>query len=288
MNFLNRFRRTAAAEKLIIISVSLSVLRWLISFVIVLSGLGSSFALDPYLSLSGDIHSFLLHPWTLITYMWCHTSIWHLAINMLCLYVFGNFFVNFFSYRQLVSLYVMAGVLAGLLYPLLFALLSSLGIYYMHLPMYGSSASLLALVVAIGSYAPYRRVPTFFAKSIPLWAISLIFVLPSILSIQSANVGELIVHSGGIVIGFFFGYFMRTKAWDCSKWLGTILDWVVDKYKEILFRFKKVKGSTAKQSKEEAKKEEIAIDTILDKVKRSGYSVLTEEERRQLFEANKK
>ncbi len=283
MNRIKNFIKGSIAGKLVFITILLSLIKWLISGTLYLTNCGSYFLLDTYLSLSGDWYSFITHPWTIFTYFWFHTSFIHLLINMIYLYILSREFINFFGYRQLISLYIMSSLIAGILYPLLFGILSLFDINYIHLPMYGSSASILSLVFAIVAYAPHYRVPLFRNKTIPFSLLSLFILLPIIFNLERSAFGEIIVHLGGIVIGLLFGYLLRIKGIDISKYVGKSIDFLVDKTENIIPYFSRFFTSNKKKKKYSDKKEKNSIDTILEKVKRSGYGVLTDEERRIFF-----
>ena len=69
-----------------------------------------------YVELPAYIDVFIRQPWSLLTYMFMHTGVLHLLFNMLCLYWFGNLFLQFFSVKHLRGLYVVGGICGGLLY----------------------------------------------------------------------------------------------------------------------------------------------------------------------------
>src|SRR5260370_17290149 len=64
----------------------------------------------------------LTHPWTLVTYMFVHGGVAHLAFNLLAFYVFGPPVQERMGGRAFIGYYLLCGVGgAALSYPLLFA-----------------------------------------------------------------------------------------------------------------------------------------------------------------------
>lgn len=287
---IGRWRTTTAVQKLVVISLLLSMLYWLVSGLFALAGWGSRYFLDPYLSLSGSLQVVLLRPWTLITYMWFHNSVGHLLVNMILLYFFGREFTRFFSYRQTIGLYVLSGIIGGLFYPLTFELMELIGIYKLHLPLYGASASLLSLISAIGMYAPRQRRPFFIVSSISYKNLSIIIVCIILLLNGEENLGGTIAHLGGILTGMLFGGLLRTKGVDITQGIGKAIDWLVNFFSKPLFvsgkrasvRKKRDKASAPKETSND--KKGVTMEAVLEKVKRSGYSALTQEERNVLFQ----
>lgn len=287
---IQRWRLTNAVQKLIAISILLSLLHWLLSYLFSLFGWGNRYFFDPYLSLSGDLSTLLSRPWTLISYMWFHSSFGHLFFNMLLLYSFGSIFSRFFSYRQTISLYLLSGIFGGIFYPIVFELMDFLGVHRLHLPMYGSSASVLSLIAAVGVYVPHKRTSFFFVGSISYKVLSIIIILLVLFSNDMTNLGGTIAHLGGVFSGGLFGWFLRTRGIDITKSMGKAIDTVVNLLSKPFSTRKKrrvhgVKKETFSAQKENAMREEVrSIEAVLDKVKRSGYSVLTDEERKILFQ----
>ncbi|KGN97775.1 hypothetical protein HQ36_05830 [Porphyromonas gingivicanis] len=287
---IERWRTATATQKLVVISIVLSILYWLLSELFSITGWASRYFLDPYLSLSGSLHTLLIRPWTLITYMWFHSSIGHLFVNMLLLYLFGTEFSRFFSYRQTIGLYILSGIIGGLFYPLTFELMELIGIYKLRLPLYGASASLLGLISAIGMYVPHKRRPFFIVTSISYRTLSIVIIMAILLFNNESNLGGTVAHLGGILSGALFGALLRTKGIDITQGIGRVIDRVVNLFSKSFFstrkhasvRSKSKKGSD--QKKETSSEKTITVETILEKVKRSGYSVLTQEERNILFQ----
>ncbi len=82
--------------------------------------------------------------WRLLTYMFLHSSIIHLGVNMLGLHAFGRITENIFGTNRFLAIYFVGGILSGLAH-----LFLSPGI-----PAVGASGAILAIfgAVAVGIY----------------------------------------------------------------------------------------------------------------------------------------
>jgi membrane associated rhomboid family serine protease len=55
-----------------------------------------------------------VRPWTLVTYMFLHAGLWHLAFNMLALYFFGPRVEARLGGQHFLALYGVSGLVGGL------------------------------------------------------------------------------------------------------------------------------------------------------------------------------
>jgi len=120
---------------------------------------------------------------------------------------------------------------------------------------------------------------------IPLWIITLIYVIIDFTSITPGDPAKYLSHIAGGAIGFLFIYQMR-RGNDWSLWLNAFFDWVSNLFvpgKKAIKRtardefFYKVKGSNPFQKTPHITQQR--IDTILDKINQQGYHLLTNEEK---------
>src|SRR5690606_173184 len=54
----------------------------------------------PWISGGSGVEHMLYRPWTLLTYMFVHESLWHLFFNMILLYVAGRIFENLLNGKR--------------------------------------------------------------------------------------------------------------------------------------------------------------------------------------------
>ena len=109
------FRQQSVLSLLLIINILVFLLMKIIGVVCLLFN-SSSAPFVLFFELPALPVRVLQHPWTLITYMFVHLDFWHIVFNLLCLYSFGRFFLQFFGSRQLGGIYVLGGIMGGLVF----------------------------------------------------------------------------------------------------------------------------------------------------------------------------
>ncbi|KAA6340460.1 hypothetical protein EZS27_011681 [termite gut metagenome] len=233
--------------------------------------------------------------WALITYMFMHADFLHLLFNMLWLYWFGMLFLYFFSAKHLRGLYLLGGMFGGLLYMLCYNVFPYFRPMVEYSAMVGASASVLAVVVAVAYREPDYRVSLLFIGSIRLKYMALVVVLSDLLFITSGNAGGHIAHLGGALAGLCFAVGLN-KGIDITGWINKLLDvasllfhkttWQRKRKPSMKVHYNpKMKDHEYNANK---KKHSDKVDTILDKLKKSGYESLNAEEKQTLFDASKR
>lgn len=244
-----------------------------------------------WLELPAWPETFVRQPWSLFTYMFMHADVFHILFNMLWLYWFGKLFLNFFSSKHLRGLYVLGGICGGLLYLLAYNVFPYFEdkVYYSRL--LGASASVLAIVVAAGVREPNYPVQFMFIGTVRLKYIAIFIVVLDLLFMTSSNAGGHIAHLGGALSGWWFAAGL-SKGHDATRWINKVLDWFSSWGNS---RRKKPKMKVHYGDKQQdydfnvrRKEREAEVDRILDKLRKSGYGSLTEEEKKRLFDASKK
>lgn len=163
----NSFRKGSSLTRLIYINCGIFLALKLIYIMMLLLGKGEEFypTLLEWIGVPADPEYLLSRPWTIFTYMFTQFDFLHLLFNMLWLYWFGSFFLNYFTERKLTGVYLLGGLFGGLLYIAaynIFPYFSEPQISPFPRPALrltswaiGSSASVMAIVFAI-SPAPMR------------------------------------------------------------------------------------------------------------------------------------
>ena len=286
----NSFNRGNIYIQFIYINVGVFVLTSLLGILWMLFNRNGAFILQ-YLELPAWTVQFIKQPWSLFTYMFMHAGVLHLLFNMLWLYWFGQLFLSFFSAKHFRGVYILGGFCGGLLYMLAYNVFPyfSDSLYYSYL--LGASASVLAIVVAVSVREPNYPVQFLFIGTVRLKYVALFMVALDLLFMTSDNAGGHIAHLGGALAGWWFAAGLQSGH-DATKWINLVCDWFAGLRRPVK-RKPKMKvhygGRQADYEYNARKKErEAEIDRILDKLRKSGYNSLTDDEKKSLFDASKK
>ena len=293
-DFIDRVKTTyksgSVLTRLIIINVSVFVVLKVIGVIFILFNI-YSLDLITLLGVPSYIPLLINRIWTLVTYMFVHEGFLHILFNMLWLYWFGKIFLQYFTGRTLGSLYVLGGLAGAILYIIAFNTIP----YYLGMDrgwMIGASAAVMAIVMGAAFYKPDLKLRLLFIGEIKIVYIAIFAFILDFLSLGSpVNPGGHVAHIGGALLGYLFASQYHNGR-DITKWMSKVIDWFVTLFKP---RKKKAKmkvpysrTETDWEYNERKHSEAEGIDAILDKLKKSGYSGLSSEEKRKLFDASKK
>ena len=106
--------------------------------------------------------------------------------------------------------------------------------------------------------------------------LAIAYIVLDLIGTASANAGGSFAHIGGAIIGFTYIKVLRN---------GT--DWSNLFKKKPKLRVVKNNGAKPSAKKNESSVDQREIDSILDKISKSGYDKLTKEEKETLFKASK-
>ena len=246
-----------------------------------------------WFSLPADAEIFITRPWTLITHMFVHDTagIWHILGNMIWLWVFGSILMDLAGTKKLVPLYVYGGLAGALAYALAFNLIPALKVGLPEAQAVGASAAVMAIAIGATTLAPGYRIFPMLNGGIPLWVITIIYLVIDIATIPYNNAGGHIAHLGGAAMGYFFiAALQRGNDW--GLWMNNFFDWVNNLFNPD----KPKKGMSPKttlyyNSKVQPFKKanvitQQRIDEILDKISQKGYHSLSEDEKEMLKRAS--
>jgi membrane associated rhomboid family serine protease len=240
------------------------------------------------LSIPSSISSFILRPWTLITYMFMHKDIFHILFNMLWLYWFGIIFLEYLDQKKLVAVYLLGGISGAVVYMISFNIFPVYKDVVAESVAIGASASVLAIVIAIAAYVPDYSVNLFLLGRIKIkWVAIVIFILTSLMDF-SVNSGGKLAHMGGALFGYLYTINLR-RGFDLGKGINKFLDFITGLFKprkNLRVTYKK-KSSDYEYNKARADHQE-QINKILDKISKGGYDSLTKDEKDLLFSESKK
>lgn len=251
------------------------------------SGSPNSWATN-WLAVPSELSTLITRPWTILSYMFLHLDFFHLLSNMLWLYFLGQLFVQFLGEKKLWTVYIAGGIAGAALYILFFNLFPVFDQISPYAKALGASASVMAVVVAVGTYAPDFSIRLLFIGNVKLKYIALFSFLLDVISISNSNSGGHIAHIGGAALGFYFAKQWK-KGKDITAWVSTATAFIQAMFKPSPKRKMKVqyRRSNSDYAYQDRKKEEQEIvDEILDKISRSGYDSLTKKEKDILFNAS--
>ncbi len=307
------FKRRSALANLIIINVVVFLLvnivnlfLWLFTITIELEGIAGATRITRWLAVPSHLDALAQKPWTLFTYMFTQESFFHILFNMIILYFGGRIFMEYLDEKRLVNTYIWGGLIGAVFYIAAFNIFPVFRESVVLSVALGSSASVLAILIAIATYVPDYSVHLLFIGRVKLKYLAIVFVLLDVLSINKGNPGGHIAHLGGAFWGFISVVLLRKGFRNplLINWYGfrNVTGWFRRgprvKYFNKNARSRKQKAGSGRQeggrplTDEEYNRVKIEkqkkIDIILDKISRSGYDSLTKEEKELLFRASNK
>lgn len=244
--------------------------------------------MENYLYFPASSIYFISKPWTLISYMFIHTDFFHLLFNMIWLHFGSKLFLQYFNGKQLISVYILGGISGGLLFLFSYNIFPAFANNIDNSVLYGASASVLAIFIAISSYSPNYRVPIPLIGNIQLKYIALCLIILDLVNIDINNAGGHISHLGGAIFGFLYVSLLK-KGMDISvnfhKFIGYFTFSKKNKTKKIYKTKQRINDDIFLSKKAENQKK---INVILEKISKSGYESLSKDEKEILFKESKK
>jgi membrane associated rhomboid family serine protease len=236
-----------------------------------------------FLAAPASLKTLAIRPWTVITYMFTHSNIWHILFNMLWLSWFGKIFLEFLDQRKLVAVYLLGGISGAFLYILSFNVFPVFSNVTDVAVAIGASASVMAIVFAIATYVPNYNVNLFlFGRVKIIWIALVILAFTSFMNFAD-NTGGKLAHIGGALYGYIFALNLK-KGKDIGAWINRVIDFLVSLFKpkpKIKVTYSRPKNDF-EYNTNKAEHQEI-INKILDKISKGGYDSLTKEEKEILF-----
>jgi membrane associated rhomboid family serine protease len=240
--------------------------------------------------------------WTVVTYMFVHAWLAHLAFNMFTLWMFAPRLEQEWGTRPFVLFYLWCGV-GGAIAHLIFA---------QHSAVIGASGAISGVLVAYAIRWPDEEVYLF--GVIPMksrWLILAMLGMNTIFALSPNSRIDWTAHVGGMAFGWIFlklytaGGISRVKGWvsavpDESEDMpravprgrqpardrSSGVDEVVARSNAIALRESKPLHHVPRQ--ETPKEYAAKVNRVLDKISQQGIASLTRDERRLLEEMSRK
>ena len=270
-----RYQQGTIVQKLIYINVGIFALTLLTSIFFGLYRSESTFFTE-WFALESDLDSWFTKPWSIFSYGFLHGGFLHLLFNMIALHFIGNLFIDYFTQKQLLTFYISGTFFGGLLYML----------SYSYFPLFadsnsilvGSSAGVSAIFMGIAAYIPNFEFKVPLIGFVKLWIFAAIWIGFDILGLIGPNAGGHFAHLGGSLFGFLYVN-------NASNRPLHLFDAFFNLFKSKKKPLRTVyKSPQKKQTKTDQQKK---IDSILDKISKSGYDSLSKEEKEFLFKQGK-
>ncbi len=267
------------------------------------------------------------HVYQLFTYMFMHGGLTHIAFNMFALWMFGRTVESAWGEKRFLIFYLVCGVGAGLTQEISQLAnyyiqglgnyeLVNYGSYQMSMEAFlntwttvGASGAIYGILLAFGLTFPEERI-FIFPFPVPIkskWFVLIYAVIELFSGLsQSGDSVAHFAHLGGMLFGWLLLLYWRRQAaraysgWrDYSAYGTTYKQSFAEKIKDLWEKvFKRnrlhidmnnnrTQRETDWEYNARKKREQEEVDRILDKIRKSGYDSLTEEEKKKLFDSGK-
>ena len=261
------------------------------------------------------------HIYQLFTYMFMHANVTHIFFNLFMFWMFGRTMESVWGPRRFLLFYVVCGVGAGFMQEIVqlgtyyvegMNRFSYVSTTYGNIPMseylnlwttVGASGAIYGILLGFGMTFPHERI-LLLIPPIPIKAKSMVLVSAVIeLLLGMSSQGDNVAHFadlGGMLCGWFLIRYWRNEelrrrsgftSWEeyrpekesvINRWKQKVKDFSEQHQHDSSHEPEAPSPQDEARSRRERQEE---INRILDKIKRSGYDSLTEEEKRKLFDA---
>ena len=231
-------------------------------------------------ALAFAVPDFLTRPWSPLTYMFVHAAFPHVFMNMLALFFFGPPLESHWGSRFFIRYYIVCGLGGALFAILLYPLIGPTA-------MIGASGAIFGLLLAFAMNWPDAQIYLYFLFPVPAkWFVAVLGAFTLFATVRGAGGGVAHwAHLGGMVTGFV----MLRYGERMSRGLKRAF------FRERPTHVKVEKGSRPAQPPPERRSRRGVdgdsldeVDRILDKIRESGMSSLTDTERAFLDEMSRR
>ena len=239
--------------------------------------------------LSADPKQFLTRPWTFVTMQFSEVRLIMVISNLIWTWMFGFLIQDLVGGDKIFPVYIYSSVISGFIFILTVNIFQSeqTGISYFN----GVISGVLGLSAAATTIAPKYRIFPMIGGGIPLWVISLVYVLLN-LSTSSGYYALLPLFSA-LLVGFGYVRLMQNGN-DPGIWMANFYNRSIDFFTPGKRKAKGIKQHSFYEQgsrKPFTKKPNLTqqrVDELLDKINQFGYDKLSNEEKDFLKQASKK
>lgn len=263
-----------------------------------------------FFAISSDWFQLLIHPWSIFTSMFLHEGFFHILFNMLLLYWFGRIVGDLLGDHRILPLYLLAGLAGNVVYFISANLLSYAAGGSI---AFGASGAVMGVVIGAAVLAPEMEMRLLLFGNVKLKYIAAALLLIDIIGIGGMNnTGGHFAHLGGAAFGWFFIKRLQ-EGDDLSAPVNNFIQKIKAFFQglsqekkprnkrgpRVAYRNPKSNQRSNRSNRSKNKNKgfstpsdsvshEEKVNSILEKIKESGYENLTEEEKKFLFNASKK
>jgi len=218
----------------------------------------------------------LTEPWRMVTYMLLHAGGFHILFNLLWLWWMGQAVENTLGTRNFLLIYIGSGIGGALVNALVALAFGSATA----LPTIGASGAVFGVMVAFAMLYPTAPIMLLLLPPIQArYVVAGLIALDILFLTANDNVAR-VVHLGGAASGWVLMRYYSTGG--------------MDRLASLFSKWKSARGPKNKRMRsvvdatiiEEIDQSE--IDRILDKIAQKGYSSLSAEEKKCLFDSSKR
>ena len=284
-NIRSHIRISDTLQRLLILNVAVFLVIRIVNAVsgLFLNPILSFEDVSTFFAIPANLSKLITKPWTVITYMFFHWDVMHIFFNMLWLYWMGKIFQEYLGNKKLLNTYLAGGFIGALFFIAAYNFFPLFSNSLHGAFALGASASVLAITVATATLLPEYPIQLLFFGVVRLKWIAVITILLDVINISGENAGGHIAHLGGAFYGFIYIRSLQ-KGTDLTAWLTRLFD-RLSPSKKMKVAHRQSKRDEDFNITKKAKQEQ--MDDILDKISKSGYGSLTQEEKNFLFKMSK-
>lgn len=265
----------------------------LVNLAVFVAGLSGSDVIEVVTGYSAlwPIGSSPFYPWQYFTYLFIHASFGHIFFNMLALWMFGMELEQTWGSKRFLIFYLVCGIGAGLIHS---AVTMAMG---NEAPTIGASGAIMGVMVAFAMLFPDRII--YIQLFLPLKAkyAVMLFIGIDLFFGFGGGAGDNVArfaHLGGALVGFIMvmvgGKMTLGGIFDRKRSAPVVAPPPAERPRVIDVRFRESDLASHRHAPQQMNfgNEQERIDAILDKISKTGYQTLTDEEKTILLEASKR
>lgn len=259
-----------------------------------------------WFALAPDSLTNVYQPWRLVSYMFLHGGGFHIIFNMLWLWWMGRPVESTLGSRNFAVLFLGSGIGGGLVH-IAFSMLSG------GVPTIGASGAVFGIMVVFAYLFPRQPIMLLFLPALEARYVVAGLIVLDVLFLNTSDGIARIVHLGGALWGYMLikAYY---RGYNYDAWIGAFARRYAGVFgglgnglrsagagsggrsggggggRATAGRNPKMRAVSDAEIIEEFEGDQAQseMDRILDKISKDGYSSLTAEEKRVLFELSKR